>query len=201
MNPEKRADDLVEMLSSTIHWAQDLTLVPGILKDIITEDVWRVRRPRKMPGREFHYRTFAEFVEDHPPQGLGCDVRTLQNVCRDDAEAHNLLMDLLNPAAMSHQEAGHLGGRGNKAVRITNSFDRSDTAPYTIRRLKRDRPELAEQVIRGELSPNAAAIKAGFRKKTITVPLDVDRAARALLKHFTADEIEQIIERFYEVQA
>jgi hypothetical protein len=36
---------------------------------------------------------------------------------------------------------------------------------YILARLKRDRPDLAEQVVSGKLSANAAAIKAGFRKK------------------------------------
>ncbi len=41
---------------------------------------------------------------------------------------------------------------------------------YTLRRLRRDRPELAEMVIGGKLSANAAAIEAGFRKRA--TPLD-----------------------------
>ena len=36
---------------------------------------------------------------------------------------------------------------------------------YTLARLKRDRPDLAAKVIKRELSANAAAIQAGFRKK------------------------------------
>jgi len=36
---------------------------------------------------------------------------------------------------------------------------------YTIRRLRRDAPELAERVLRGELSANAAAIEAGIRPR------------------------------------
>jgi hypothetical protein len=36
---------------------------------------------------------------------------------------------------------------------------------YTLRRLERDHPQLFLKTIRGEMSANAAAIKAGFRKK------------------------------------
>jgi hypothetical protein len=36
---------------------------------------------------------------------------------------------------------------------------------YTVARLARDHPELVEEVMTGSLSPNAAGIKAGFRKK------------------------------------
>jgi hypothetical protein len=37
--------------------------------------------------------------------------------------------------------------------------------------LRRSHPELAERVEAGELSPNAAAIEAGFRRRTIDVSL------------------------------
>jgi hypothetical protein len=40
-----------------------------------------------------------------------------------------------------------------------------NTKAHWLARLRRDRPDLAEKVIAGELSANAAAIEAGFRKK------------------------------------
>lgn len=39
-----------------------------------------------------------------------------------------------------------------------------------LRRLQKDRPDLHERVIAGELSAHAAAIEAGFRAKTVTIP-------------------------------
>jgi hypothetical protein len=51
------------------------------------------------------------------------------------------------------------GGHGN-----TTSSTVGTTATNTLRRLKRDRPDLAERVVAGEISANAAAIEAGFRK-------------------------------------
>lgn len=61
---------------------------------------------------------------------------------------------------------------------------------YTRRRLRRDRPDLYERVVEGELSANAAAIEAGFRRRTATIPVDsVESAVGALLRRFTAAEI------------
>jgi len=40
---------------------------------------------------------------------------------------------------------------------------------YTLARLKRDRPDLAELVIGGAMSANAAAIEAGFRRRDTPV--------------------------------
>jgi hypothetical protein len=55
----------------------------------------------------------------------------------------------------------------------------SDTATYALRRLKRDHPELADKVVAGELSPHAAAVQAGFRRRRITVPADAGIAGRS----------------------
>jgi hypothetical protein len=63
-------------------------------------------------------------------------------------------------------EAGEWGGdRKSDQRRITTSIEHRHTVPGILRRLNRDRPELAEKVANGELSANAAAIEAGFRKK------------------------------------
>ena len=36
-------------------------------------------------------------------------------------------------------------------------------------------------------------IEAGFRQKTLTVPTDPERAARALLRHFDIDALREIV--------
>jgi hypothetical protein len=63
---------------------------------------------------------------------------------------------------------GHRGGRGKKASDNVTSF-RGTSVLYTLKRLKRDRPDLFQQVIGGKLSANAAAIQAGFRKQTTPI--------------------------------
>ena len=60
--------------------------------------------------------------------------------------------------------------------------------PYTLRRLARDRPDLLDRVEAGELSANAAAIEAGFRKPTMTVPQDIDDLAEVLRKRYSAED-------------
>ena len=49
---------------------------------------------------------------------------------------------------------------------ISNGLvDHGTSKAYTVSRLKRDRPDLFEKVVAGELSANKAAIEAGFRRK------------------------------------
>ncbi len=96
--------------------------------------------------------------------------------------------------AMPFNEAVVLGKRGapkgnanaakereNKGNNIT-FVDRGTSASYTQARLKRDRPDLAEKVVAGELSPNKAAIEAGFRRKPLTLSSDADKAAQAVIE-------------------
>lgn len=74
--------------------------------------------------------------------------------------------------------------------------ERGTTASYTRSRLARDRPDLHQQVVVGKLTSNAAAIQAGFRKPTATVPIDsVDSAVRALLRRFPSTDIRAALDR------
>lgn len=50
--------------------------------------------------------------------------------------------------------------------RETEPVSKSDTAAYVLARLDRDRPDLAIQVREGSKSANAAAIEAGFRRRS-----------------------------------
>jgi len=66
----------------------------------------------------------------------------------------------------------------------TNISQEND-ATYVLARLKRDRTDLAAQVIDGTMSANEAAIVAGFRKRYLRVSSDDPVAALAKLnKHF-----------------
>jgi len=58
------------------------------------------------------------------------------------------------------------------------------TAGYTLARLERDHPELAAQVRAGTMTANAAAIAAGFRKRTWQAPADVDELAAVIERRF-----------------
>lgn len=64
----------------------------------------------------------------------------------DAREVRRLIREGIEPVK------GH-GGDGGDEVCVTNS-DQTDTT-YLIARLKRDDPDLAQQVIDGQISPNA----------------------------------------------
>jgi hypothetical protein len=81
---------------------------------------------------------------------------------------------------------------GNQADNISlNKPEYGTSAAYTLARLNRDRPDLAEKVRAKELSPNAAAIEAGFRKRVIQVPDGMEAAATTLIKRWGAEKAVQ----------
>jgi helix-turn-helix, Psq domain len=64
-------------------------------------------------------------------------------------------------------------GRGHKTQSNGLRLMSSNRKAYTLARLKRDRPDLAEQVVAGELSANAAAIEAGMSQRKAAKALGV----------------------------
>jgi len=77
---------------------------------------------------------------------------------------------------------------------------RNDKAPVgntraaALRRLRKDRPDLHKRVLDGELSPHAAMVEAGFRRRTATVPVDdTQRLAATLRRRLSPDQIADLI--------
>ncbi len=98
-------------------------------------------------------------------------------------------IDLAEPKQPNSGDIGR--GRVRRDNITPNS--RGTDPTYALRRLKRDREDLAEKVISGELSANAAAIQAGFRKRTVSIPLEPRSIARTLRRHLTDDQLEDLI--------
>jgi len=88
----------------------------------------------------------------------------------------SVLEKIIEPydAALAMRIASYCNpGRGARSDLIPEfTFTSSEKAEqgnartYTLNRLRREAPELFDAVVAGKLSPNAAAIEAGFRRKT-----------------------------------
>ena len=101
----------------------------------------------------------------------------------------------VNAGAADVREANADGVRrpSNDELVHCTSLPTGNSAARATARLKRDRPDLADRVIRGELSANAAAVEAGFRGRTITLPLNPEKAARTILRHYAPEEVQRLI--------
>jgi hypothetical protein len=164
----------------------DLESVPTLLKQVVDGDLWRERLVERT-GEVARFSTFEDFVTTPPLEGLGSSMKLLRDLCRQRPDA----LDALDRATQrpvgvnQHTEGGT----------IRNTLAKGTTASQALRRLRKDRPDLHARVLAGELSAHAAMLEAGFRRKTITVPIDIDGLARALHRHLTPEERAQLARR------
>ncbi len=70
----------------------------------------------------------------------------------------------------------------------------STNANYLTARIARDHPAILQQMQAGEYaSVRAAALAAGIVKQRVSVPLDVEAAAKVLRRHFTSEQLDALI--------
>jgi hypothetical protein len=146
-------------ISALSHGETSLTQFPKLLRRIIAEEAWKAR---KVPAKGIvEMQSLRELVTTAPIAGWGEDPAKIEAVIRDDAEV----------LAMWREAMKGKAGRkcGDNVTQLTKT-EKGNSRAYTVSRLQREAPELFAQVAAGEISANAAAIKAGFRKRKS--PLD-----------------------------
>lgn len=139
---------------------------PGLLKKIIDNKAWE-RRINK--GKVIELASLRELITEKPIRGWGEDPRKVEAVIKDDPEC-----------LAKFREAMKEQGRRTDVLPSESeaSFCKGETKAYQCERLKREAPELFEEVKAGRMSANAAAIQAGIRKK----PTPEEQCVRAFKK-------------------
>ena len=124
---------------------------PGLLQKVIEERVWEARLHN---GRLYKLDSLRELITRKPMEGWGQSPDKIEAVIKDHPEV----------LALWREEMKHQGERTDLCSNPTEVSKADRGKAYTVSRLKRESPELFQQVVAGELSANAAAIKAGWRK-------------------------------------
>lgn len=159
----------------------NLENIPGLVRATIEREAWRKRIYR---NKTFEHKRFIDFITSQPLAGCGWPPDKVEALIKDDAELLQLWREAITPK--------HGGNRTVKGDNVTLADNRGNRKAYTLDRLKREAPELFSQVVQKKLSANKAAIQAGFRIKTLSIPFSVDLAAKALKKHFTASQLAEL---------
>ena len=187
----REAGILVAHLSrALLDSSRDLRTVPSLVKRIIREEMWE-RWADPSSGREYGpFRTFEHFVLAPAAKGgLGSSIAQLRGLCEDDIEAR----DALDKATQKQ----HGGDRHSPAFNVDNIHVERPTGTSqsaALRRLRKNRPDLHAEVLAERLSAHAAMVEAGFRQKTISVPVtNPEAVARSLLKYMKPDDIAKLI--------
>lgn len=202
VDERKQSGIIVSCLQGAIfQGAAGLDDVPSLVKRILSEKRWQEREIPQTRGVQTFTR-FAEFVTTPPVEGLGTTVKTLRRLCADDPEAAALLEKELTVEPGGNNNPEGIGGKSHKIVivDIINNDNGRDSptgtnAAYALRRLRKDAPEVYEEVSRGALTPHAGMIKAGLRPKMRSIPADDPvQAARSLARAFDTDQLLQLID-------
>lgn len=161
--------------------AGNLEAVPGLVRQVLETGAWRKRQHR---GRVFEHDRFVDFIVAKPLAGCGWPVDKVEALIRDEPETLAMWREAvtLGPGKPSHNA-------DNISVIDGHGTSRS----YTLSRLKHADPSLFKRVVDGELSANAAAIEAGFRKK----PSPFEQVQK-LIPKLTAQQRKQLIEMLSE---
>lgn len=179
-------DEKVQHLQQ--RWAEgalDLQAFERLLVEVIESGAWRsFHTPNGAPVQP---PSFRHFVTEQPFRGLGTTPEKIANHLGDNNAAVVKMKDLLkgksgapvgNTNAVKDRKAEEKQSTNNIS-RLTKHGTRRD---YTLERLERERPDLRARVDANELTANAAAIEAGFRSKTFTVPADRPESIVATLR-------------------
>lgn len=176
--------------------------MPNLIKDAITDRIWEGWVDINTQQR-YSQPDFVTFVTTPILEGLGATIDQIKALCEKDREAIDLIDQELTrkPGGANNPEG--IGGKSHKEAIVNHNNVMNDketkasqgnSIEYTLRRLRKDHPELHEKVINNELSPNAAAIEAGFRKKQITVTLEVDAIVKVIKRYLAPEQITQLKE-------
>jgi hypothetical protein len=170
-------------------------------------------------------REFVRFIEDKPPQGLGTTADQLRRYLAlgsPERIAFEAAIDrgrggLNNPTHVTQPRTNNGTYTVNpNTVRVDGSDALPETIPisdppqkrdrlrepqagnavgYAVRRLGRERPDLLDRVKTGAITPNAAMIEAGFRHRTISVPIEPQLATQIIVRHFKDESLLDLIHR------
>ncbi len=193
MATTKFDDRLVDFLRSAISdGSAGLSDVPALVKRVIEENLWQERYVRQSK-ETISFKTFREFVEAAPPEGLGTNLKTLRRLSADAPNVLDLIERMREPPKRG-------GDRRSQKFRDSKDDNvpfekpaRGNSKIYALRRLRELRPDLHQKVLAGELSASGAMIAAGFRKKNLSLSKDLEKSARAIKNYFSRREIDRLV--------
>lgn len=183
--PELNEIERGQLCKSTIESLYEATgglrQFPSLLKKVIATRAWE---RRTVHGKVVELSSLRELITAKPVSGWGEDPSKVEAVIRDDPEALAAFRE-----AMKHQ--GERTDIDNNVIEVERSPVGNSRA-YSISRVQREcDQDTVAAVMAGEMSPNAALVKAGVREnRQVYVPRDPAVAVQKLRSQFGDDFID-----------
>lgn len=155
-----------------------LSSFPRLLKRVIEEEVWKCR---VHDGRRHELPNLRALITEKPIAGWGQDPKKIEAVIKDDAEVLAMYREAMK------EQGNHLAKTPeHKCYNVTlmgGGKGTGNSRAYAIDRVKREAPQFLSAVLAGEMSPNAALVKAGIRQNLqISLSKDPSRTAANIRK-------------------
>lgn len=152
---DRNADAWHQQMCQALRFGHMLETFPNMVARCLEHRLWE-RRFCRAKGRPF--KSALEYFTHNEPDGVGTTPDMVAKLLKGtDVEGK-----------WREAAAGHIGrpSKDEKNDNIINLRAQQGTSrAFTLARLEREAPKLAAAVHAGEMSANAAAIEAGFRKK------------------------------------
>ncbi len=162
--------------------------IAALLKRIIDGQIWR-GYASETTGIKKGYPSFRKFVtDDLKIKKIDTLVGLVESVDAGVAERARQLWRCETPE--SRESAGRPPEDNCGATTIKPPAMNSG-ADGILARLKRDHPDLAQQVIEGEISANAAAQQLGWRKPRVLLTSPQQVAAK-LRDHYSREDLAEL---------
>ena len=200
MNPLIRNRNMVDALASAVRGgSESLGQVPGLLCRVLEEEAWR--HFTTALGKDVQHARLADFITTPPLDGLGASVDLVKKIIAEDART----LDLLDQALRNPHGGDHRSGSARTNVsdiHVGSARPAGTTRARAIRKLRTEAErgnevaaDLHADVLADRISPHAAMVQAGFRPKTISVPISKpERVAAYLRKHMPREAILRLVE-------
>lgn len=200
----------VKMLQTALSRSDtNLNTIPGLILDIINLGRWRAWLTPDGEEIRWSAADFRRFIEAPRPHGCQTPITLVRKILAGTdtlPRFEELIRGEVGAAPGEVRNPYGVKGKPEQEINCDNithnlspetiPFPVRNTPPptgtstsYAIRRLRDHAPELLERVRAGELTANAAMVKAGFRKPLLQAPDDPERLAAYLLRKWDRDRI------------
>lgn len=168
--------------------------VPGLLKRMITENMWQEYTVPES-GKLVTFERFEEFVTTPPLEGLGTTMEVLRALCQRHEDVLVLLDRITRKTLEEH--GGDRRSESKVTCNVETPEQRGNKREYTVARLERDgHQELAQQVINRVITAAEARRQVGWEPRRVEIRLDdPDSAARTILKHMDRAAINELVQK------
>jgi len=186
LNEIERADLCSLTIQSFNRAGSGLRTFPGLLKKVIQQRAWE---RRIVNGRVVELPSLRHLITAKPVDGWGEDPAQVEAVIRDDPEALAAFREAMlgKPGRPKADEKTRYNVTGI-------DDDRGNSRAYSIAVVQREcDPDTVAAVMAGEMSPNAALVKAGLREnRQVYLPRDPAAAAEKLRRQFGNEFVDAL---------